>query len=155
MILAGGGEAWKVKDLLKEKNIPVILGPSQALPLEEDDPYDKPYSRAGELHAAGVRIAIATFNSSDSRTLPYEAGQAVGFGLPWEEALKAITLYPAQIFGLADRLGTIEPGKLANLVVTTGDPLEIRTEVKHVFIGGQPADRMNRHLRLYETYKKR
>jgi imidazolonepropionase-like amidohydrolase len=155
MILAGGAEAWKVKDLLKEKNIPVILGPTQALPLNQDDPYDKPYSRAGELHAAGVKIAFATFNSSDSRTLPYEAGQAVGFGLPWEEAVKAITLYPAQMLGLDKQFGTIETGKVANLVITTGDPLELRTEVKHVFINGQQADLMNRHRHLYEIYKKR
>lgn len=155
MILANGAEAWKVKDLLKEKNIPVILGPTQVLPLNEDDPYDKPYSRAGELHAAGVRIAFATFNSADSRTLPYEAGQAVAFGLPWEEALKAITLNPAQFFSLADRLGTIEPGKMANLVVTTGDVLELRTQVKHVLINGKSVSLDNRHLHLYETYKKR
>jgi imidazolonepropionase-like amidohydrolase len=155
MILASGSEAWKAKDLLKEKNVPVILGPSQVLPVEEDDPYDKPYSRAGELAAAGVKFAIATFNSADSRTLPYEAGQAVPFGLPWEEALKAITLYPAQILGLADRYGSIETGKVANLVVTTGDALELRTEVKHVLINGEPTSLENRHLRLYETYRKR
>jgi len=155
MILAGGNEAWKVKDLLKEKNIPVILGPTQTLPVNEDDPYDKPYSRAGELHAAGVRIAFATFNSADSRTLPYEAGQAVGFGLPWDEAVKAITLYPAQFLGLADRFGTIETGKVANLVVTTGDPLEPRTQVKHVVITGREVSLDNRHLRLYNEYKKR
>lgn len=155
MVLAGGGEGWKVKELLKEKNIPVILGPTQVLPTNEDDPYDKPFSRAGELHAAGVRIAFATFNSADSRTLPYEAGQAVPFGLPWEEAVKAITLYPAQFLGLADRLGTIETGKVANLVVTTGDPLELRTLVKHVVIAGREVSLDNRHLRLYNEYKKR
>lgn len=155
MILAGGSEAWKVKDLLKGKSIPVILGPAQVLPVNEDDPYDKPYSRAGELSAAGLKVAIATFNSADSRTLPYEAGQSVAFGLPWEEALKAITLYPAQILGLADRYGSVEPGKVANLVVTTGDALELRTEVKHVFINGEPVSLENRHLHLYETYRKR
>jgi imidazolonepropionase-like amidohydrolase len=155
MILVGGAEAWKVKDLLKEKGIPVILGPTQALPLNQDDPYDKPFTRAGELHAAGVKIAFATFNSADSRTLPQEAGQAVGFGLPWEEAVKAITLYPAQMLGLDKQFGAIETGKVANLVITTGDPLDLHTEVKHVFINGQQADLMNRHLHLYETYKKR
>jgi len=155
MILLGGGETWKVKDLLKEKNIPVILGPTQALPLNEDDPYDKPFTRAGELQAVGVKIAFATFDSSNVRTLPYEAGQAVAFGLPWEEAVKAITLYPAQILGLADRLGTIEPGKVANLVVTDGDLLELRTQVKHVFINGREASLGNKHLELYEKYRKR
>ncbi len=155
IILAGGAEAWKVKDLLKEKNIPVILRPTQSLPADEDDPYDKPFSNAGELHAAGVKIAFATFNSSDSRTLPYEAANAVPYGLPWEEALKAITIYPAEMLGLGDRLGTIEAGKIANLVVTNGDPLEITTEFRYVFINGQQVSTDNRHRQLYEKYRAR
>jgi len=137
-ILAGGREAWKVKDEIKKAGVPVILSATQALPNEEDDPYDKPFSNPGELHAAGIKIAIATFDSSDSRTLPYEAGNAVPFGLPWEEALKAITINPAQIMGVGDQLGSIEVGKVANLIVTDGDPLEIQTEFKHVFINGKP-----------------
>ena len=155
MILAGGAEAWKVKELLKEKDIPVILRPTQSLPSEEDDPYDKAYSNPGELRAAGVRIAFATFDSSDSRTLPYEAGNAVAFGLPHEEALKAITLYPAQILGVGDLLGSIEVGKLANLIVTDGDPLEITTQVRQVFIKGVPVSTDNRHKQLYEKYRAR
>lgn len=155
MILAGGAEAWKVKDLLKEKNIPVILRPTQALPTEEDEPYDKPFTNPSELHAAGVKIAFATFDSSDSRTLPYEAANAVPYGLPHEDALKGVTLYPAQIFGVDDRLGTIETGKLANLIVTDGDPLEIQTRVRYLFIQGQLADTANRHRRLYQQYRAR
>ncbi len=155
IIIAGGAEAWKVKDLLKQKNIPVILRPTQSLPGEEDDPYDKPFTNPGELHAAGVKIAFATFDSSDSRTLPYEAANAVPYGLPWEEALKAITLYPAQILGLADKLGTIEVGKLANLIVTDGDPLEIKTQVRHLFIKGQLTSTDNRHQQLWEKYRAR
>ncbi len=89
MNLAGGAESWKVTALLEEKNIPVILGPTQELPRHEDDPYDKPYATAAELHAAGITIAFATFGSANSRTLPYEVGTAVGFGLPWEEGLAA------------------------------------------------------------------
>ena len=88
MILAGGAEAWKVKDLLKKKNISVILHRTQALPRAEDEPYDKPFTNAGELHSAGIKIAFATFSSSVSRTLPYQAANAVPYGLPWEEALK-------------------------------------------------------------------
>ena len=155
IILAGGAEAWKVKDLLKEKNIPVILRPTQALPGQEDEPYDKPFTTPGELHAAGIKIAFATFDSSDSRTLPYEAANAVPYGLPWEEALKAITLYPAQILGVADRLGTIEAGKLANLMVTDGDPLEIQTQVRYLFINGQLTSTDNKHRQLYEKYRAR
>lgn len=155
MILAGGAKAWKVKDLLKAKNIPVILRPTQTLPSEEDDPYDKPFTNAGELHAAGIKIAFATFDSPDSRTLPYEAANAVPYGLPWEEAVKAITLYPAQILGVADRLGTIEVGKIANLIVTDGDPLRIQTQVKYLFIKGQLTSTDNRHRQLYEKYRAR
>lgn len=155
VIIAGGGEAWKVKDLLKQKNIPVILRPTQTLPQEEDDPYDRPFTAPGELHAAGVKIAFATFDSSDSRTLPYETANAVPYGLPWEEALKAITLYPAQILGVADRLGTIEVGKLANLIVTDGDPLSIPTQVRYLFIQGQLTSTDNKHKQLYEKYRAR
>lgn len=155
MILCGGGEAWKVKELLKEHDIPVILRPTQTLPEEEDDPYDRPFTQPGELRAAGIRIAFATFDSSDSRTLPYEAATAVPYGLPWEEALKAVTLYPAQILGVDDQLGTLEAGKMANLIVTDGDPLEIRTQVRYLFIHGRLVSTENRHQRLYQHYQSR
>jgi imidazolonepropionase-like amidohydrolase len=98
---------------------------------------------------------MASFNSSDSRNLPYEIGNAVSYGLPREEALKAITLYPAQILGLSDRVGTLEPGKVANLIVTNGDPLEFRTEVKHLFINGQPTSTENKHRSMYEKWRSR
>ncbi|MGH9863654.1 MAG: amidohydrolase family protein, partial [Candidatus Acidiferrales bacterium] len=155
MILAGGAEAWKVKDQLKAKDIPVILRPTQALPGEEDEPYDKPFTNPAELHQAGVRIAFATFDSSDSRTLPYEAGNAVPYGLPYEVALKGITLTPAQILGVADQLGSLEVGKLANLIVTTGDPLEIQSQVRYLFINGQLTSTDNKHKQLYEKYRAR
>jgi imidazolonepropionase-like amidohydrolase len=154
-ILAGARDGWKVKEEIKKAGLPVILGATQALPSEEDDPYDKPFSNPGELHAAGIQIAFATFDSSDSRTLPYEAANAVPFGLPWEEALKAITINPAQILGVSDQFGSIEVGKVANLVVTTGDPLEIQTEFRHVFINGHPVSLENRHQRLYDQYRAR
>ncbi len=155
MILAGGGEAWKVKDELKKAGVPVILRPTQTLPMEEDDPYDRPNATPAELQQVGIKIAIATFDSSDSRTLPYEAGNAVPFGLPWEEAIKAITLYPAQILGVGDQLGSIEVGKIANLIVTDGDPLGFKTQVRYLFIGGQPTGMENRHHQLYEKYRAR
>ncbi|UCF20019.1 MAG: amidohydrolase family protein [Gemmatimonadota bacterium] len=155
LILAGARDAREVKEQLAEKGIPVILGPSQSLPAEEDDSYYLPFSLAGELQAAGVTIAFATFNSSDSRTLPYEAANTVAFGLPHDEALKAVTLNAAEILGVADRLGTIEPGKLGNLIVTDGDPLEIQTQVNYVFIRGIPVDTENRHRRLWERYQER
>lgn len=155
LVILGGAEAWKVADLLKQKNVPVILRPTQSLPGNEDEAYDQPYATPGQLHAAGVKFAIATFNSSDSRTLPFEAGTAVPYGLPREAAIAAITRHPAEILGLGDRLGTIEPGKVANLVVTRGDLLEIRSQVKHVFIQGRPVSLANRHQQLYELYRSR
>lgn len=155
VILAGGAEAWKVKGMLADREVPVILRPTQSLPAEEDDPYDRPFTTAGELHAAGVTIAFATFDSSDVRLLPYEAGHAVPYGLPREEAVKAITRNPAEIFGLGDRLGTLEAGKLGNLVLTDGDPLEIRTRVERVFIRGREVSTDNKHRRLYERYRSR
>jgi len=155
IILAGGREAWKVKELLKEKNIPVILSPTQALPGEEDQPYDKPFTAPGELAQAGVKIAFATFNSSDSRTLPYEAANAVPFGLPYEEALKAITLYPAQILGVDNELGTLEVGKRANLFITDGDPLDFKAQVLRLFINGVETSTDNKHRQLFEKYMAR
>jgi imidazolonepropionase-like amidohydrolase len=155
LVLARARDARKVKELLAEKGIPVILGPTQSLPSNEDDPYHYPFSLAGELYEAGVKICFGTFNSSDSRTLPYEAANAVPFGLPYEEALRAVTINTAEIFGVADRLGTIETGKLGNLMITDGDPLEIQTQVEYVFINGIPVDMDNRHRRLFEYYKSR
>lgn len=155
MALLHGRDSWKVKDLLREKGIPVVLGPTLELPATEDTPYDKPLTTASELQAAGVRVIFASFSSSDSRLLPYEVGNAVAYGLPWEEGLKSITLYPAELYGVADSLGTIEEGKTANLVVTDGDPLEIRTEVRYLFIDGKLTSLDNKHRELYEKYRAR
>jgi imidazolonepropionase-like amidohydrolase len=152
MILAGGAEAWKERKLLSEKKIPVILGPTQVTPEEEDDPYDKPYSAPGELHAAGVKIAFGSFNSSDSRLLPYEAATGVPFGLPRDEALNAVTRNPAEILGVGDRFGTIEEGKVANLIVTDGDPLNITTQIRYLFIKGELTPTDNKHQQLYDKY---
>ncbi len=155
MILAGGAEAYKVKDLLRSKGVPVILRPTLTLPPEEDDPYDRLLSQPAELASAGVKFAIASFDNSFARRLGQNAANAVAHGLPYDEALKAVTIYPAQIFSLGDQIGTIEQGKLANLMVTNGDPLELTTDVKYLFIRGQLTSMENRHLRLYEKYSKR
>lgn len=155
MILAGGVEAWKTKDLLKEKNIPVILGPVARLPEEEDDAYDRPMTAPAELVAAGIPIAFASFDTAFSRRLSQQAGNAVAYGLSHDEALKAVTVNAAQMLGLADQLGTIEPGKVANVIVTTGDPLEIRSELRYLFIKGRLTSTDNRHKELYDEYRKR
>ncbi|HZS08110.1 MAG TPA: amidohydrolase family protein [Blastocatellia bacterium] len=156
IIIFGGEEAIKVAPLLKEKNIPVLIGPILDLPDNEDDPYDIAYARAGELNKAGVKIAIMTNGEpANIRLLPYHAGTAAAFGLPKEEALKAVTIYPAQIFGVDKLVGSIEVGKVANLIVTDGDPLEYRTKLKYMFVNGHQTDLMNKHIRLYEKFKDR
>jgi imidazolonepropionase-like amidohydrolase len=154
-IISGGIEAYKVADQLKAKNIPVIVGPVLRVQVKEDDPYDAPFANAGLLAKAGVKIAFQTNDSAYSRNLPYHAGMAAAFGLPKEEALRAVTINPAEIFGVSDRLGSIEKGKIANLIVTDGDPLEIRTQIKHVFINGRDIPLTSRHTELYEKYKAR
>ncbi len=154
-IISGGAEAYRVADQLKAKNIPVIVGPVLRVPVREDDPYDAAFTNAGLLSKAGIKIAFQTNDSAYSRNLPYHAGMAAAFGLPKEEALKAVTIYPAEIFGIADRVGSVETGKIANLIVTDGDPLEIRTQIKHVFINGHDIPLTSRHTELYEKYKAR
>jgi len=155
MILAGGEEAYKVKDLLRSKGIPVILRPTLSLPNEEDDPYDRLLSQPAELAAAGVRFAFGSFDNSFARRLGQQAANSVAYGLPYDEALKAVTVYPAEIFGVADQVGTLETGKVANIIVTNGDPLELTTEVNFLFIKGQRTSLDNRHQRLYEKYLNR
>ncbi|MGC1619310.1 MAG: amidohydrolase family protein [Candidatus Acidiferrum sp.] len=155
MVLAGGMEAYKEKDLLRSKGIPVILRPTLTSPLNEDDPYDRLLTQPAELVAAGVKIAFGSFDNSFARRLGQQAANAVAYGLPYDEALKAVTIYPAQIFGVSDQVGTLETGKVANVIVTNGDPLELTTEVKYLFIKGQRTSLDNRHLRLYEKYLNR
>jgi len=155
MILAGGGEAWKVKDLLRSKNVPVILRPTLDYPLEEDDAYDRLMTQPAELLAAGVKIAFGSFDNSSARRLGQQAANAVSHGLAYDDGLKAVTLYPAQILGLDGELGTVETGKTANLIVTNGDPLELTTEVRYLFIKGQLTSTDNKHKDLYEKYLNR
>jgi imidazolonepropionase-like amidohydrolase len=155
MILAGGLEAYKVKDLLRSKNVPVILRPVLTELSEQDDAYDRYLSQPAELAAAGVKFAMASFDNSFARRLGQNAANAVAHGLSYDEALKAVTIYPAQIFGISDQFGTLENGKVANLIVTNGDPLEITTDVRYLFIRGQLTSMDNKQLRLYEKYNNR
>jgi imidazolonepropionase-like amidohydrolase len=155
VILAGAEESWKLAAELKSKDIPVLLGPTLELPAQEDDPYDKPFTLPGELYKAGVKIAFGTFSTSASRNLPYQVANAVAFGLPYQEGLKSVTLNAAEIWGLADQLGSIEKGKWADLILTDGDPLETRTQIRQMFIKGKAVDLENKHHRLYEKYLNR
>jgi imidazolonepropionase-like amidohydrolase len=155
MILAGGAESYKVKDLLRSKNIPVILQPTLTEPLDEDDPYDRSLTTAAELADAHVKFAFGSFDNSFARRLGQQAANAVAHGLAYDEALKAVTIYPAQIFGLSDQLGTLENGKIANIIVTNGDPLELTTDVRYLFIKGELTSTDNKHQAEYEKYLNR
>lgn len=155
-IILGGEDSAKVAALLKEKNVPVILTGNLSLPMREDDYYDALYEVAGKLQAAGVRFCISTGNSGAAvRNLPLYAGMSAAFGLPKDEALKAVTLYPAQIMNVADRMGSLETGKMANVVVTDGDLLEVRTRVRYLFIDGVQVPLNSRHTELYDAFKDR
>jgi imidazolonepropionase-like amidohydrolase len=155
IILAGGTEGWKEKDLLRSRSVPVILRPTLGEPPEEDDAYDRLLTQPEELRAAGIKIAFGSFDNSFARRLGQNAANAVAHGLPYEEGLKAVTLYPAQMFGLDEQLGTVETGKTANLIVTNGDPLEVTTDVRYLFIKGQLTSTDNKQKALYEKYLNR
>ena len=155
-IILGGDDAWKVASLLKEKNVPVILTGIFSLPNREDDAYDALYENPAKLQQAGVRFCISTGDSGpEVRNLPQYAGMAAAFGLSKADAVKAVTLYPAQILNVADRLGSIEAGKMANLVVTDGDLLEVRSHIRYLFIDGRPVVLTSRHTELNEAFKNR
>jgi imidazolonepropionase-like amidohydrolase len=155
-IILGGDDAWKVAGLLKEKNVPVILTGILSLPNREDDAYDALYENPAKLQQAGVRFCISTGDSGpEVRNLPQYAGMAAAFGLSKADAVKAVTLYPAQILNVADRLGSIEAGKMANLVVTDGDLLEVRSHIRYLFIDGRPVVLTSRHTELNDAFKNR
>jgi len=155
-VILGGSESGRAAQFLKEHNVPVILDSVLNMPLREDDPYDSLFENASKLQAAGVPFCISTGDSgAHVRDLPFQAGMAAAYGLPRGEALKAVTLYPAQILGVASQLGSVEQGKLANLVVTDGDLLEARTHVRYLFIGGRQIPLVSRHTMLYDQFKDR
>jgi imidazolonepropionase-like amidohydrolase len=155
-IIVGGDEALKVAPFLKAHDVPVLVTGVRELPRLEDDAPDVNYSLPGKLVAAGVKIAITSGNGGAMvRDLPSVAGMAAAFGLSKTDALKSVTLWPAQIFGVGDKLGSLEVGKLANVVVTTGDLLEARTDTKYLFIDGRPVPLDTRHTELYMQFKDR
>jgi imidazolonepropionase-like amidohydrolase len=154
LIIAGGLEAWRCADLLKEKDVPVLLSVDR-LPRREADRYDAAFTNPSVLHRAGVRFAIVSDDAADSRNLPYEAAMARAYGLPAEVALRAITLAPAEIFGVADRMGALAVGKDADVFVATGDIMDTRTQVIHVFVDGVAQSLETRHTRLFREFKDR
>jgi imidazolonepropionase-like amidohydrolase len=155
-IIVGARDAWQITSFLKDHDVPVLITSVMDLPTREDDPYDVNYTAPAKLAQGGVRFAITSGDAgAEARNLPYTAGMAAAFGLSKDDALKSVTLWPAQIFGVADKFGTIEPGKMANLVVTDGDVLEAKTTTKYLFIDGRLVPLDSKHTDLNDKFKDR
>lgn len=157
-IIHGGYDAPLCAELLKKHEIPVIVSEVYRLPLRRWEPYDTAYTLPARLHKAGVTFCISgggRFGASMLRNLPYHAAMAVAFGLPADVALNSITLAPAEILGVADRVGSLEKGKDATLIITDGDPLETTTQVEAAFVQGRPVDLNDRHKRLWKKYEEK
>ena len=157
VVLTGVAEGWRVADQIAKSKIPVITGSVLELPTREYDRYDQAYANAGLLRKAGIKVAIRSEERGNQnfRNLPYHAGFAVAYGMDKSEALKAITIVPAEIFGVADKLGSIEIGKSATLFVCDGDAFETKTQVKQVFIEGWQMPMQSRQTLLYDEFLKR
>jgi imidazolonepropionase-like amidohydrolase len=156
VILVGVQEGWRVAAEIAKANVPVITGPIHELPSRDYDRYDKAYANAGLMKKAGVKLALCTQEARGNvRNLPYHAAFAASYGLGREEALKAVTIVPAEIFGVADRIGSIEVGKDATLFISDGDPFETKTNITQVFIDGWKIPMVSRQTELYNEFLKR
>ena len=154
VILNGLTQAQSIYDKIAQWKVPVILGSIYEAP-KEWERYDAVYKMPGELSKRGVKIAFASFDAHQVRNLPYAAGFGVAFGLPYDEAMKALTLYPAQIWGVDDQLGSLDVGKTANVVIANGDPLDVKTDVKYLFIQGKSIPMVDRQTELKDRYSQR
>ena len=155
VVLCGVTDGWKVADQIQAAGVPVIVGPVMRKPVEEYDPFDAPYANAGHLHEAGVKLCFRSDSASNSRNVPFEAAQAVAYGLPADVALRGVTLTSAEILGLQDHFGSVTVGKSANLILTDGSPLQPTTQIKAIFIQGQAFQPESRQTRFYEKYRVR
>jgi imidazolonepropionase-like amidohydrolase len=153
--IAGGRDAWRAASEIAAAGVPVVLDPVIGLPTRADEPYDAPFAAPAILSKAGVRVAINEGDSSFVRNLAHHASVAMAYGLPREKALVAITLEPARILGIADRVGSIETGKDATLFVSDRDVLDFRYNVVAAYVDGRALDLSDRHKRLYERYRNR
>ena len=155
-VIVGGGEAYLVSKYLVENNIPVVLGRTQSLPNSDDDEIDKPYTLPGLLHKDGVKFALSIGGNWQPRNLPFQAGQVVSYGLPYEMAIAALTSVPAEIVGLDKRTGTLEVGKDANIVISQGDILDMKSsKVLHLFIQGRDVNLNNKQTDLYKKFSQK
>lgn len=156
LVIVGGRDADQCRAILKERDIPVIVMGTHVLPKRDDSAYDEPFTLPSRLHAAGLRFSIAhTDDTAHERNLPYNAATAVAYGLDHDTALRSITQWSAEIAGVADRLGTLDVGKNATLIITNGSPLEITTRISAAYIDGRRIDLTNKHTHLAEKYRER
>jgi imidazolonepropionase-like amidohydrolase len=156
-VIIGGEDSWQVADLLKQNNVAVILSQPHSLPIMADDDIDQPFKTPAMLQKAGVLFAI---NDDDGQTrgrnLPFNAGTAVAYGLTKEQALAAISLNAAKILGMGDKTGSIEVGKDANIIISEGDILDMKTNLlTHAFIQGREISLENKQTQLFERYKQK
>lgn len=151
LILAGAAEGWEIADEIARAHVPVLVRPLENIP--SYDQLAVRYENAALLARAGVQVALLETDTHNARNIRQEAGNAVATGMPWDAALRAITLTPAEIFGVADRYGSLEPGKVANVVVWSGDPFEFSTGVEHVFIRGREVPLTSRQTELFRRYQ--
>lgn len=152
LIVVGAAEGWMVARELAEAKVPVVLDPMSNLP--DFESLGATLENAARLERAGVTVAFASFDSHNSRDLRHAAGEAVAYGMPWEAALRALTVVPARVWGIGDRYGTLEPGKVADLVIWSGDPFELLTTAEHVFIDGREVPSDTRQRELLERYRR-
>ncbi len=157
VIFTGVSEGWREADNIAKANIPVIAGPVIAIPNRDYDRYDAQYANPGLMRKAGVKVAIRSGEEGNGnyRNLPYHAGFAVAYGMSKEDALRAVTIVPAEILGVSDQMGSIEVGKTANLFVCDGDIFETKTQVSHVFVAGWKMPMQSRQTLLYDEFLKR
>jgi len=154
-IFFGAEQGFKAAEDIRKAGIPVVLGSLNDMPPVWEDGYDSLFLNPGLLNRAGVKIAFASVSASVAKDLPYHAAKAAAFGLDRKEALRAVTIYPAEIFGVDKLMGSLEKGKVANIVLADNDILELRTNIKKVFISGRDTDLSNRYTELLEKFEKR
>jgi imidazolonepropionase-like amidohydrolase len=152
LILAGAAEGWEIASELATAGVPVLVEPMDNIP--SYDALGIRYENAAVLAKAGVKVSLLEADTHNSRRIRQQAGNAVSFGMTWDQALRAVTLTPAETFGVADRYGSLDAGKVANVVVWSGDPFEIATGVEHVFIRGREVPLTSRQTELLQRYKK-
>ena len=160
-ILSGGADVWKAADLLAKKNIPFIYNIpinnsiAGSAPANDYDPTDTAWAAPAVLQRAGVKVCFETLSAAEVKNLPRQVGIMCAYGLPHDAAIRALTLNAAEVLGVADQMGSLDAGKLANVIVTDGDPLEVTTNVHNLFIAGKPIALENKHTRLYALYRQR